>query len=68
MHRFSLLHLACGLGLEDVVEFFLSEKFKTNVNDAENAEGLAPLHAAAMAGSPGCIEILLENGETGIKS
>ena len=50
------------------MEFFLSEKFKTNVNDAENAEGLAPLHAAAMAGSPGCIEILLENGETGIKS
>ena len=66
--RFSLLHLVCGLGSDDVTEFLLGPKVGGDPNDADNAEGLTPLHAAAMAGSPGCIEILLENGEAGVGS
>ena len=55
----------CGLGAEDVTEFLLGPKVGADPDDADNAEGFTPLHAAAMAGSPGCIEILLENGEMG---
>ena len=62
---FSLLHLVCGLGQEEATEFLLGPKVKADPNAADNSEELSPLHAAAMAGSPGCVEILLEHGERG---
>ena len=60
---FSLLHVICGLGQDEAAELLLGPKAKADPGDASNAEGLTPLHAAAMAGSLACVELLLSHGE-----
>ena len=60
---FSLLHLACGMGRDESVALLLGGKAKAEPNDADNPEGLTPLHAAAMAGSLACVELLIKHGE-----
>lgn len=52
----------CGLGLGASTAFLLGPKAKADPNEASNTEALTPLHAAAMAGSLECVELLLSNG------
>lgn len=60
---YTLLHLVCGLGLGASTALLLGPKAKADPNEASNTEALTPLHAAAMAGSLECVELLLSNGE-----
>lgn len=61
--RFTLLHLACGLGQAKAAELLLGAPEGVKVNDVSNAERLSALHAAAMAGSLECAQLLLRNGK-----
>ena len=65
---FTLLHLVCGLGLRDAAALLLGLKAKADPNEASNSEALTPLHAAAMAGSLECVELLLANGGWSLRS
>ncbi|GAX72962.1 hypothetical protein CEUSTIGMA_g417.t1 [Chlamydomonas eustigma] len=59
---FTLLHLVCGLGQDESAALLLGPKVKCDPRDSSNPEGLTPLHAAAMAGSLACVELLLKHG------
>ena len=57
------LHLVCEGGYEDVVEYFLSDKFKGifDVN-ALDIHGWTPLHSACQSGNYNIIQLLVSKG------
>jgi hypothetical protein len=64
--RYTLLHVAAGLGQAQGLQLLLHQPAaKLLVNDTANGDGATPLHAAAMAGSATCVQILLEHGAAG---
>jgi hypothetical protein len=62
--RYTLLHVAAGLGQAGTLQLLLQHLGKSSrlVNDASNDDGATPLHAAAMAGSAAVAELLLSYG------
>lgn len=60
---YSLLHIAGGLGRAAVLQLLLDAPISAALlNDASNTDGATPLHAAALAGSTACVELLLARG------
>ncbi len=60
---FTLLHLVCGLGLDDAAALLLQRPERSaDPREASNHEGVTPLHAAAMAASLPCVNLLLKHG------
>lgn len=59
--RFTLLHIAAGLGQAHTLELLLKQTAAAGfINDVSNSDSASPLHAAAMAGSLACAELLLK--------
>ncbi len=70
-HSFSLLHVAAGMGQATSVKWLLSlpqsqgkgaAAAGLKVSAADNVDGATALHAAALAGSLECVELLLQHG------
>lgn len=55
------LHIVCENGYEEIVNYFLQEKFKVDVN-ALDSQGWTPLHSACKSGNRNIIEALLNRG------
>lgn len=61
--RYTVLHIAAGLGNADMLELLLQHAAATAlINDADNSDKATPLHAAAMSGSANCVKLLLQHG------
>ncbi|PRW33536.1 Cellulose synthase [Chlorella sorokiniana] len=59
-HGYSLLHLTAGVGALASVTFLLETG--ANANEHGNAEGVTPLHSAALGGCVRCAQALLDAG------
>jgi hypothetical protein len=60
--RYTLLHLAAGLGHTACLERLLVAGRRPDTNTADNEDGYSALHAAAAAGQGPCISMLLDRG------
>ncbi|EZG48220.1 ankyrin repeat protein [Gregarina niphandrodes] len=56
------LHIACYHRNEEAVKELLTTEARQDVNTAEKLSGMTPLHIAVCKGSPGVIDLLLQNG------
>eukprot|EP00879_Flechtneria_rotunda_P015925 GHRR01016654.1.p1 GENE.GHRR01016654.1~~GHRR01016654.1.p1 ORF type:complete len:602 (+),score=264.49 GHRR01016654.1:428-2233(+) len=60
---YTLLHVAAGLSKSNTLDLLLKQpKGLELINDTSNSDGATPLHAAAMAGSARCVQLLLTHG------
>ncbi|KAL6745850.1 ankyrin repeat-containing domain protein, partial [Haematococcus lacustris] len=59
---YTLLHLAAALGHSQCLERLLAAGRRPDLQEADNPEGLTPLHAAALGGAAGCVALLLDKG------
>lgn len=62
--RYTLLHVAAGLGHVRTLGLLLSQLGPRSslINDSSNDDGATPLHAAAMTGSAAAAQLLLSHG------
>lgn len=64
MCRFSLLHVAAGVGATYAVNLLL--KHGLDPNDADNDDGATALHAAALSGAEACVQLLIKAGKLAV--